>query len=145
MPVLPGYTGEAQAAVTVIKVKAVTHPKHPILQICIDTVFIPGVRCHPLDPSQDPLSAPLSGRTASPAKRFTTARFPMTLSRTSSARNFWRLTLIASCRVLLTRRHKRDATRPGCRTNPSIEKPFLRYTGVQGCAPDEFITLRKMP
>ncbi|MDF7630490.1 UbiD family decarboxylase [Erwiniaceae bacterium L1_55_4] len=35
MPEFPGYTGEAQAAVPVIKVKAVTHRKNPILQTCI--------------------------------------------------------------------------------------------------------------
>ncbi|MCD7098587.1 UbiD family decarboxylase [Stenotrophomonas sp. MMGLT7] len=35
MPEFPGYTGEAKAAVPVIKVKAVTHRKHPILQTCI--------------------------------------------------------------------------------------------------------------
>ncbi|WP_241622807.1 UbiD family decarboxylase [Rosenbergiella australiborealis] len=35
MPEFPGYTGDAQAAVPVIKVKAVTHRKHPILQTCI--------------------------------------------------------------------------------------------------------------
>lgn len=35
MPEFPGYTGEAQAAVPVIKVKAVTHRRNPILQTCI--------------------------------------------------------------------------------------------------------------
>ncbi|KEA51342.1 3,4-dihydroxybenzoate decarboxylase [Mangrovibacter sp. MFB070] len=35
MPEFPGYTGEAKAAVPVIKVKAITHRKHPILQTCI--------------------------------------------------------------------------------------------------------------
>lgn len=35
MPEFPGYTGEAQVAVPVIKVKAVTHRKNPILQTCI--------------------------------------------------------------------------------------------------------------
>jgi UbiD family decarboxylase len=35
MPEFPGYTGEANAAVPVIKVKAITHRKHPILQTCI--------------------------------------------------------------------------------------------------------------
>jgi len=35
MPEFPGYTGEAQTAVPVIKVKAVTHRKNPILQTCI--------------------------------------------------------------------------------------------------------------
>ncbi|VEA69063.1 Phenolic acid decarboxylase subunit C [Serratia rubidaea] len=35
MPEFPGYTGEAKAALPVIKVKAITHRKHPILQTCI--------------------------------------------------------------------------------------------------------------
>ncbi|GAA0474294.1 MULTISPECIES: UbiD family decarboxylase [Tatumella] len=35
MPEFPGYTGAAQTAVPVIKVKAITHRKHPILQTCI--------------------------------------------------------------------------------------------------------------
>ena len=35
MPEFPGYTGEAQAAVPVIKVRAITHRRHPILQTCI--------------------------------------------------------------------------------------------------------------
>ena len=35
MPEFPGYTGEAKAAVPVIKVKAITHRKHPIMQTCI--------------------------------------------------------------------------------------------------------------
>lgn len=35
MPEFPGYTGEAKAAVPVIKVKAVTTRKDPILQTCI--------------------------------------------------------------------------------------------------------------
>jgi len=35
MPEFPGYTGEAKAEVPVIKVKAVTHRKDPILQTCI--------------------------------------------------------------------------------------------------------------
>ena len=35
MPEFPGYTGAAQAAVPVIKVKAITHRRHPILQTCI--------------------------------------------------------------------------------------------------------------
>lgn len=35
MPEFPGYTGEAQTAVPVIKVKAVTHRRNPILQTCI--------------------------------------------------------------------------------------------------------------
>ena len=35
MPEFPGYTGEAKAAVPVIKVKAITHRKHPILQTVI--------------------------------------------------------------------------------------------------------------
>ena len=35
MPEFPGYTGSAQAEVPVIKVKAITHRRHPILQTCI--------------------------------------------------------------------------------------------------------------
>lgn len=35
MPEFPGYTGSAQAQVPVIKVKAITHRRHPILQTCI--------------------------------------------------------------------------------------------------------------
>jgi 4-hydroxy-3-polyprenylbenzoate decarboxylase len=35
MPEFPGYTGPANPAVPVIKVKAVTHRKNPILQTCI--------------------------------------------------------------------------------------------------------------
>ncbi|MDF7658650.1 UbiD family decarboxylase [Erwiniaceae bacterium L1_54_6] len=35
MPEFPGYTGAAQAAVPVIKVKAITHRRSPILQTCI--------------------------------------------------------------------------------------------------------------
>lgn len=35
MPEFPGYTGDAQAEVPVIKVKAITHRRHPILQTCI--------------------------------------------------------------------------------------------------------------
>ncbi|RJT46101.1 UbiD family decarboxylase [Rahnella woolbedingensis] len=35
MPEFPGYTGAAQAEVPVIKVKAITHRRHPILQTCI--------------------------------------------------------------------------------------------------------------
>ncbi|MBJ3816089.1 UbiD family decarboxylase [Shimwellia pseudoproteus] len=35
MPEFPGYTGSAQAALPVIKVKAITHRRHPILQTCI--------------------------------------------------------------------------------------------------------------
>lgn len=35
MPEFPGYTGEAKAAIPVIKVKAITHRRHPILQTCI--------------------------------------------------------------------------------------------------------------
>ena len=35
MPEFPGYTGPANAALPVIKVKAITHRKHPILQTCI--------------------------------------------------------------------------------------------------------------
>lgn len=35
MPEFPGYTGEAKEAVPVIKVKAVTHRRDPILQTCI--------------------------------------------------------------------------------------------------------------
>ncbi|MDU6411191.1 MAG: UbiD family decarboxylase, partial [Yersiniaceae bacterium] len=35
MPEFPGYTGEAKAAVPVIRVKAITHRKHPILQTVI--------------------------------------------------------------------------------------------------------------
>jgi 4-hydroxy-3-polyprenylbenzoate decarboxylase len=35
MPEFPGYTGEAKAAVPVIKVKAITHRKNPILQTVI--------------------------------------------------------------------------------------------------------------
>jgi 4-hydroxy-3-polyprenylbenzoate decarboxylase len=35
MPEFPGYNGVAVPAVSVIKVKAITHRKHPILQTCI--------------------------------------------------------------------------------------------------------------
>ncbi|MBU9844758.1 UbiD family decarboxylase [Rahnella ecdela] len=35
MPEFPGYTGEAKAELPVIKVKAITHRQHPILQTCI--------------------------------------------------------------------------------------------------------------
>ncbi len=35
MPEFPGYTGDAKAAIPVIKVKAITHRVHPILQTCI--------------------------------------------------------------------------------------------------------------
>lgn len=35
MPEFPGYTGSAQPQVPVIKVKAITHRRHPILQTCI--------------------------------------------------------------------------------------------------------------
>lgn len=35
MPEFPGYTGPANPEVPVIKVKAVTHRKHPIMQTCI--------------------------------------------------------------------------------------------------------------
>lgn len=35
MPEFPGYTGAANPAVPLIKVKAVTHRKHPIMQTCI--------------------------------------------------------------------------------------------------------------
>lgn len=35
MPEFPGYTGEAKDAVPVIKVKAITHRRNPILQTCI--------------------------------------------------------------------------------------------------------------
>jgi UbiD family decarboxylase len=35
MPEFPGYTGEAKQAVPVIKVKAITHRRNPILQTCI--------------------------------------------------------------------------------------------------------------
>jgi 4-hydroxy-3-polyprenylbenzoate decarboxylase len=35
MPEFPGYTGEAKPAVPVIKVKAITHRRNPILQTCI--------------------------------------------------------------------------------------------------------------
>lgn len=35
MPEFPGYTGKAQPRVPVIKVKAITHRRHPILQTCI--------------------------------------------------------------------------------------------------------------
>lgn len=35
MPEFPGYTGNANPAVPLIKVKAVTHRKHPIMQTCI--------------------------------------------------------------------------------------------------------------
>lgn len=35
MPEFPGYTGDAKPAVPVIKVKAITHRRHPILQTCI--------------------------------------------------------------------------------------------------------------
>ncbi|BDH47400.1 3,4-dihydroxybenzoate decarboxylase [Salmonella enterica subsp. enterica serovar Choleraesuis] len=35
MPEFPGYTGAAQAEVPVIKVKAITHRRHPIMQTCI--------------------------------------------------------------------------------------------------------------
>lgn len=35
MPEFPGYTGQAQMQVPVIKVKAITHRRHPILQTCI--------------------------------------------------------------------------------------------------------------
>ncbi|WP_213989149.1 UbiD family decarboxylase [Sodalis sp. dw_96] len=35
MPEFPGYTGDAKAAIPVIKVKAITHRRHPILQTCI--------------------------------------------------------------------------------------------------------------
>lgn len=35
MPEFPGYTGEAKAAIPVIKVKAITHRRNPILQTCI--------------------------------------------------------------------------------------------------------------
>jgi 4-hydroxy-3-polyprenylbenzoate decarboxylase len=35
MPEFPGYTGDANPSVPVIKVKAVTHRKNPILQTCI--------------------------------------------------------------------------------------------------------------
>lgn len=35
MPEFPGYTGQAQQMVPVIKVKAITHRRHPILQTCI--------------------------------------------------------------------------------------------------------------
>lgn len=34
-PEFPGYTGKAQPRVPVIKVKAITHRRHPILQTCI--------------------------------------------------------------------------------------------------------------
>ncbi|MFM2478925.1 UbiD family decarboxylase [Celerinatantimonas sp. MCCC 1A17872] len=35
MPEFPGYTGEAKAAIPLIKVKAITHRRHPIMQTCI--------------------------------------------------------------------------------------------------------------
>lgn len=35
MPEFPGYTGEAQNEVPVIKVRAITHRRHPIMQTCI--------------------------------------------------------------------------------------------------------------
>ena len=35
MPEFPGYTGEAQDEVPVIKVRAITHRRHPIMQTCI--------------------------------------------------------------------------------------------------------------
>ncbi|EKY3200060.1 UbiD family decarboxylase [Cronobacter turicensis] len=35
MPEFPGYTGDAKPALPVIKVKAITHRHHPILQTCI--------------------------------------------------------------------------------------------------------------
>ena len=35
MPEFPGYNGPAFPATTIIKVKAITHRKHPILQTCI--------------------------------------------------------------------------------------------------------------
>lgn len=35
MPEFPGYTGVAKAAIPLIKVNAVTHRRHPILQTCI--------------------------------------------------------------------------------------------------------------
>lgn len=118
MPEFPGYTGEANKELPIIKVKAVTHRKNPIMQTCIgpseehvsmagipteasiigmiekampgrlinvilvdedvdifdsndvlwalntryqgdiDTICIPGVRCHPLDPSQSSSYSP---------------------------------------------------------------------------------------
>ena len=35
MPEFPGYTGEAAQELPVIKVKAITHRKNPIMQTCI--------------------------------------------------------------------------------------------------------------
>lgn len=107
MPEFPGYNGVASSECWLLKVKALTHRRAPILQMCkkaptdegrqrqaallafsafpelkhvvlvdedvdifdtddvlwalntryqgdLDTVFIPGVRCHPLDPSAGP-------------------------------------------------------------------------------------------
>ncbi len=58
----------------------------------VDIITIPGVRCHPLDPSNDPTCLPASGITALPARRSLTARCPMTRSTGSSAPGSWRWT-----------------------------------------------------
>lgn len=55
-----------------------------------DIITIPGVRCHPLDPSNDPAVSPSIRDHGSHAKRFLTAPFPLTRRSASAAAVFWR-------------------------------------------------------
>ena len=54
MPEFPGYCGPANPSLPIIKVKAVTTR----FQADRDLIPIPGVQCHPLDPSNQPEYAP---------------------------------------------------------------------------------------
>lgn len=60
------------------------------MQADVDIVTIPGVRCHPLDPSNDPPAAGRSAIMVLPAKLFMTRQFRLIRKQDSNAQNLWK-------------------------------------------------------